>query len=57
MSRLARLVTAISAAAAVTEAATVEQIYNFTSYVSIENSILRPNGHLLLYVSTRIRST
>lgn len=40
---------AIAAAAAV-EAVTVEQIFNFTSYVSIENSVLRPNGNILLYV-------
>lgn len=38
------------ASAAVAEAAVVEQIFNFTSYVSIENSIIRPNGHIILYV-------
>lgn len=38
------------ASAALAEAAVVEQIFNFTSYVSIENSIIRPNGHILLYV-------
>lgn len=42
---------AAAVTAATAEAVAVQQVFNFSSYVSTENSILRPNGHILLYVS------
>lgn len=41
---------AMMASAVVTEALIVEQIFNFSSYVTLENSIMRPNGKILMYV-------
>lgn len=45
---LSKLGLAAVASATVAEAIAINQIFNFTSYVSIENSIIRPNGHILL---------
>lgn len=45
---LSRFGLAAIASATVAEAVGVDLIFNFTTYVSIENSIVRPNGLILL---------